>query len=108
MSHKLQSELGVTGEMSPNTIMCHEITNSLEKTFDVEEGTITEEDCYYFATCCQAGNNIKGEPKVAIEGSRKGDPLVLVRMFGRLIQEDPSLLFILLEAINFAANAEPL
>jgi hypothetical protein len=99
MSHKLQSELGVIGEMSPNAVMLNEITNKLHDTFDHTHGTITDEDCYLIASACRIGHTVNGQGKIVLEFSRKGCDEDILDLLTKLLVKDDRMMQIVSMAI---------
>lgn len=103
MANRYQSELGTTGECSPNLQMVMELDEKLQTEFDHIHHTITHDDSYLFLTLVAPGTDAQGNPKLAFLGSRRGCNHNLCELVARSIIQDPVLLVVFQEAILLAA-----
>lgn len=101
--HKMQSELGTTGDCSPNIDLINKVTEMLNQNFDHTHETITGSDCFFFLTGFNAGKRIgEEEDSMASMFGSIGCEGDLIYCFAQLLQQEPRWIDVFMQAIMVA------
>ncbi len=103
-SHKKQqSELGVTGECSPNMDLCRDVAMKLIEEFDHNHDTVTKEDCFLFIADTHLGDRVdQTQSGMSTYLAKKGCDVDHVRMLSKFLENHPRMIHIFAQSIQMA------
>jgi len=99
IAKKIQSELGTTGEPSPNIELVDKVGNLLNE-FDHTHDTITDKDCFVFISSVSIGTKYKEkELRTARNSASSGCYRDLKNLFLNYLIDNPDLIPVIGDAV---------